>query len=634
MRRIYLALLAALWLLAPCVEAAEALSLSAEDLGAYFDGLIAPALRQGAVAGGEIAVVQGGRLLFARGYGVADVATQRPISPETTLFRAGSVSKLFTWTAVMQLVEAGKLDLDKDINSYLDFQIPPAFGQPITLRNLLTHTAGFEEIVENLIEYDPARLRPLGMVVKANIPARIFPPGKVVAYSNYGAVLAGYIVERASGEAYADYVAHHIFQPLGMAQSSFVQPLPEALQAQFSSAYRSSDDPPEQFELIGQSPAGALSTNAADMARFMIAHLAEGAGILQPETARLMHAHQRDEAAGVNGLALGFYEESRNGQRIIGHGGDTQFFHTDLHLLPEAGIGLYVAFNSRGKDSAVYGLRSRVFEGFMDRYFPVPIEPVTAPASAAADAEAVAGRYITSLRQESSIFRVFALLGSASVSAEADGTIQVSSLTGLDGQPYRLHEVAPLRYRDPSGQLQLAFIRAVDGRIDHAAWSGDPVYVLQPAPAGEAAWVLPGFGAALLVLLLAVASWLGGWLIRRRYGAVLALDRRSLVLRRLARSGALVWLLCFGGWIGLLLGIQSNIAILSDRLLPWLFGLYGLGALGLVGSGVAVIAAGWAWFSSGRGVFGRLGDLLLALAAGYLAWFALAFNLVSFAARF
>ncbi len=634
MRGIGFVLLAAFWLLAPCAEATEAPSPSPEDLGAYFDGLIGPALRQGAVAGGEIVVVQGGKLVFAKGYGVADVASQRPVAPDTTLFRAGSVSKLFTWTAVMQLVEAGKLDLDADVNQYLDFQIPPAFDRPITLRNLLTHTAGFEEIVEGLIEYEPARLRPLGAVVKSNIPARIFPPGKVVAYSNYGAILAGYIVERVSGEPYAEYIAHHIFQPLGMAQSSFVQPLPAALLAQLSSGYRSSDDPPEQFELIGQSPAGALSTTAADMARFMLAHLAEGAGILKPETARLMHAHQRDEALGLNGLALGFYEESRNGQRVIGHGGDTQFFHTDLHLLPESGIGLYVAFNSRGKDNAVYGLRTQVFEGFMARYFPVPAEPAAAPASAAGDAEAVAGSYITSLRQESSLFRIFGLLGAASVSAEADGTIRVSSLTGLDGQPYRLQEVAPLRYRDPSGQLLLAFVRGADGRVDHAAWSGDPTFVLQPAPAGEAGWVLPAFGGALLVVFLAVASWLVGWLIRRRYGAVLTLDRRSLVLRRLARGGALVWLVAFGGWIGLLIGIQSNIAILSDRLLPWLFGLYGLTALGLVGSGIIVIAAARGWFSPGRGVFGRLGDSLLALAAGYLAWFALAFNLVSFAARF
>jgi len=618
--------------------AATPATLSAEDLGRFFDGLLPYALAEGDIAGGEVIVVRDGSVLFAKGYGVADVKTQRPVSPEETLFRAGSVSKTFTWTAVMQLVEQGKLDLDRNIDDYLDFKIPNTFDQPITLRDLMTHTAGFEVSAENLIDYDPARLRPLGDVLKSNIPARIFPPGKVVAYSNFGAALAGYIVERVSGEPFADYMARHVFAPLGMTHSSFVQPLPAPLQAQMASGYRTASDEPERYELIGLAPAGALATTALDMGRFMIGQL-EGGGpgdtaILKLETAQLMHAHQRTEAPGLNGFALGFYEESRNGQRIIGHGGDTQFFHSDLHLIPAGKIGLYVSFDSQGKDAAVYKLRTALFEEFVDRYFPAPVAASAVVTTAVADAQAVSGAYVSSDRQDTSIFRVFGLLGASQITGAPDGTLQVSTLTGADGQPYRWREIGPLRYQEQGGSYLLSFVRGADGRIDHAAWSGDPTYVLQPAPVGERAWVFPALGAAIAVLLLTMLIWFAGWLIRIRYGASLNLPRGVRLLRRLARVAALVWIVDLGAWFGIVLTAQSNIAALSDALVPVLLGLYALGLVGLAGSAVAVVAALSSWRAPARGLFARIGDSTLAAAACGIAWFVVAFNLVSFATRF
>ena len=164
------------------------------------------------------------RILVARGYGYADVATKQPVDPYRTVFRPGSVSKLFTWTAVMQLVEAGKLDLDRDVNEYLDFKIPPTFGKPITLRNLMTHTAGFEDHWETCTLNAPMRCCPTAEALKSSIPKRIFPPGEIIAYSNYGAGLASYIGLRASGKPFAQYVLEHIFAPLTMTHSSMEQP--------------------------------------------------------------------------------------------------------------------------------------------------------------------------------------------------------------------------------------------------------------------------------------------------------------------------------------------------------------------------------------------------------------------------
>lgn len=311
--------------------------LTAADVEAFLDGIVPLQLEREDVAGATISIVKDGKILFAKGYGYADVKNKKPVSPEETLFRPGSVSKLFTWTAVMQMSEQGKLDLDRDINEYLDFKIPEAFGQPITLKNILTHTAGFEEQVKDLFAPDKSSPN-LGEYVKTHIPQRIFPPGTTPAYSNYATTLAGYIVERVSGQPFDDYIEQNIFKPLGMTRSSFRQPLPPELAPLMSSGYMLASDEAKPFETIGPFPAGSMSSTATDMSKFMLAHLQEGrlgeGQILRPETARLMHSRLFAIDPAANAMCYGFYEESRNGRRIIGHGGDTVLFHSDLHLLP------------------------------------------------------------------------------------------------------------------------------------------------------------------------------------------------------------------------------------------------------------------------------------------------------------
>src|SRR6266496_2464755 len=249
--------------------------LTAPDVAAFLDGILPAQLQREDIAGATIAIVRDGKILFAKGYGYADVEKKRPVSPEETLFRPGSVSKLFTWTAVMQLFEQGRLDLDRDVNDYLDFKIPEAFGKPITLKNLLTHTPGFEEQIKDLFSIDSAPPQ-LGQYLKTHIPRRIFPPGTIPAYSNYGASLAGYIVERVSGRPFNEYINENIFKPLGMTHSTFVQPLPATLAPYMSDGYQIASDGPKPFEMVVAFPAGSLSSTATDMAQFMMAHLQDG----------------------------------------------------------------------------------------------------------------------------------------------------------------------------------------------------------------------------------------------------------------------------------------------------------------------------------------------------------------------
>ena len=302
-------------------------NLTREDVGAWLDGFLPYALERADIAGAVVVVVKDGNVLFKKGYGYADVAAKRPVDPDLTLFRPGSISKLFTWTAVMQLVEQHRIDLDQDVNAYLDFKIPPLKGKPITMRELMTHTPGFENTLEEVIAVKPTYPK-LRDFLKNWMPPRIFPAGEVPAYSNYGAALAGYIVERISGQPFPQYIAQHIFAPLGMNHSTFLQPPPAALAPLVSRGYLSAADEPGPFEMLGATPAGGLSASGADIARFMIAHLQngeyDGHRILQAATAQEMHSTPYTTISpALNRMTLGFFQLDRNGHRIIGHDADS-----------------------------------------------------------------------------------------------------------------------------------------------------------------------------------------------------------------------------------------------------------------------------------------------------------------------
>ncbi|MGH9640913.1 MAG: serine hydrolase domain-containing protein, partial [Terriglobales bacterium] len=392
----------------PIQPPSPAPALTTADVEAFLDGVMPLQLAREDVAGAVVLVVKDGKVLFAKGYGYSDVKKRTPVSPNGTLFRPGSVSKLFTWTAVMQLVEQHKIDLNRDVNDYLDYKIPPKFGKPITMKDIMTHTPGYEEAVEDLFVAKASDLTPLGDYLKAHQPERIYPPFVTPAYSNYGASMAGYIVQRVSGQPFDDYVEQHIFAPLGMSHSTFRQPLPEALKPMMSSGYSVASKPDKPFELVQPWPAGSGSMTAVDMGHFMIAHLQDGryesSQIMSPETAHLMHARTFENLPTMNAMALGFYEESRNGHRIIGHAGDTECFHSDLHLVLDAGVGFFVSYNSAGKGEI--SPRTALWHAFLDRYFPYQPPAEQPVANATEDARIVSGRYIVSRRPETTILKV------------------------------------------------------------------------------------------------------------------------------------------------------------------------------------------------------------------------------------
>jgi len=615
-------------------------ALTAADLSTFFDGLVPFALQRGDVAGGVISVVKDGKLLFARGYGYADLKTRTVPSPETTLFRPGSTSKLFTWTAVMQQVEQGKLDLDKDVNDYLDFKIPALDGKPITLRNVMTHTPGFEDTASGLFPSAADGVN-LERYLKSHVPARIFAPGTIVAYSNYGCGLAGYIVQRVSGEPFNDYVKKHIFDPLQMSHSSFEQPLPENLAPLMAKGYKSaSDGKPREFELVDPAPAGALASSATDMANFMIAQLQDGrfrdTQILKPATAELMHSPQHTAAPSLNGFDLGFYQENSNGQRIIGHAGDTMVFHSDLHLMLDAHVGVFMSFNSAGNEGGAHVIRKALFQAFLDRYFPYSGTKEPTVGTAKADAARIAGWYESSRRNDSAL-RVLYLFGQVSVAAEPDGNIVISALHDYAGKPLHWREVGPLSYRQVNGSAHVKFVTDDKGSIEYFATDSEvPVFVFQRVSSARSfgnVGLLAGL--AILALIVALLSWgLGGW-VRRHYRRPLTLTTSQLRSRLCSHLGVLALFLVIVGWLGLLVASSaSEDMLLQGKMTPWLYLLYALGVLGLFGALAVVVHAVRSWMAPRRGRWVLFGATLLALAAVYLAWVIFAFGLISFSVRY
>jgi CubicO group peptidase (beta-lactamase class C family) len=539
--------------------------LTKEDIEAFLDGVVPIQLQKEDIAGAVVAVVKDGQVLFAKGYGFADMKSRKPVSVDDTLFRPGSISKTFTWTAVMQLVEQGKLDLDRDVNEYIDFKIPAPFGKPVTMRNLMTHTPGWEESIKELFVANPSEMYPLGNYLKARLPKQVYPPGTTPAYSNYGASLAGYIVSRVSGMPFDDYIAKNILQPLGMTHSTFQQPLPDNLKPFMSEGYDVASQPSKSFEVGEAGPAGGLSTSAGDMTRYMIAHLQNGqyngAQILKPETAQLMHSRAFGLVPDMNGMAYGFYEDTRNGHRTIGHGGDTQWFHSDMHLMPDQNLGFFVSYNSAGSGEG--SPRNILWQNFLDRYF--PYSPPEAPKleTAAGDAKSAVGTYWPSRRSVTTMFSATSLFDQGKVSVNSDGSLSFGFARDFAGNPKHFREIAPMMFREEHGQSRLAFI---DDYAGHRMIVTDaPITVLQTVPR----WKSRRLNFAVLifsvgVFVLTLIFWPVTIMLRRHYGDRLSLSMEYRRVRRLIPVVCILNLALLAALVVWMRMAQDNIGLLGS----------------------------------------------------------------------
>ena len=577
-----------------------------------------------------------GNVLLQKGYGYADLKSKRPVAPNTTIFRLASISKLFTWVSVMQLVEQGKLDLDTDVNRYLDFQIRPAFNKPVTLRNLMTHTGGFEETGDDIILTDPKKAVSLREYLIDNQPMRIFPPGEIPAYSNYGVGLASYIVQRASREPFEQYVQEHVFTPLGMTHSSFYQPLQKPLAELPSQGYRGSTlKPPIGFEFFNPVGAGGISSSAADMGRFGQALLnggeLDGNRILKPETLAQMWTPQFRASDQLPPICMGFYQSWRNSLRWIGHSGDLIAFHSLFFVEPQQKLVLFVSYNSAGSENKA---RPEILNFFTDRYFPgtPKVEFQKTPAS---ELKAIGGMYQSTRRAETTKLKLEGLSSQRRASVDKDGVLTIENVKDLREHPIKWRPIAKDLWQAEDDQQRIFAIRDSKNNIVRLAIDF-PGIQLERVPWYEnQRLVAIAAGSSLGILVLVVFATL------LRIGRRIFMHRRPRLepqpgtkwLTWGPRMAAFVWVLMLGS-------IAVYFAVQGDDLMPptpewypWLEALNWATAVALVLSLVAVFSALRIWWKEDLRWITKIKFSLVGLSCAILSWCAVHWNLIGPAHR-
>jgi CubicO group peptidase (beta-lactamase class C family) len=621
------------------------------EMEAFLDKELSREMEKHHIAGATVSVVKDGKLFFAKGYGDADLEKGIPVDPERTNFRIGSIAKLFTCTAVMQLAEQGKLNLDADINTYLDFRIPDTYPQPITLKDLMTHTAGFEDLYYERLAADPNDLLPPREWLISHMPARVRPPGDIAAYSSYGTALAGYIVARVSGEPYDQYIQGHILNPLGMVHTTARSSMPPDIRAHTSVGYTYEDgafkvfpdtsdmgQPALEYSDMGQPalvPAGDMQASATDMARFMIAHLQNGRysdaniadpRILKETTAQQMHSTLYTPDPRLLGTAYGFFDFSDNGQRTIGHSGGSDPIYSLLLLLPDQNLGVFVVYNSEGGADLI-NQHLGFQRAFFDHYYPAPaVERVQPPADFAERAGRFEGTYritggtpgtsYTTLEKVGVLFG----LSTAKISESGDGTLLFST----PWRDWRFVEVKPLYFRQVDGPFHILFRKDDQGHITRMFTDYTPMLAFEKLRWYET----PAFNMSLaLGCVLMFVSMIPVVLIR------FIRNRRQGSYRKPASRGARVayWIIVGICVLNLLFVVGT---VLWGNPVPF-FGVsmiykivLGLGVLSAVLTVGALVYGVLAWKNSYWGIVARVHYTLVTVAALGFVWFLNYWNLL------
>ncbi len=580
------------------------------DAAAFADAFFADRLASSRTPGAAFVLVEGGQLLVARGYGYADLEARRPMDPERTVLRVASLSKPVVAAAVLQLAERGRVDLDADVNLYLrELRVPPTYPRPVTLAGLLTHTSGLDEGLIGMAARDEAALMPLRAYLKARLPARVRPPGELIRYSNDGLALAALVVEEVSGLPFADYAAANIFRPLGMARSSF-GPRPD-LMPDLAAGYEVGGGAPWRVpaDYFNVGPAANLMTTAADLGR-LLAGLLEGgrAGVLSGESVRQMFRRQFSHHPGLPGVTLGFFEYFANGRRALIHEGDWRGFAGLVLLIPEEGLGLFVA-----NDGHNHRLNRELVGRFLDRYYPAPDTPAPAAGPAAEDLGRFAGSYRTIRYGLGSVDKLATLVEQFRVTADG-GRLR---LYGFGPEPAEFVPVDRLLFRMVGGEGYVAFREDKAGRVTHLFLGGDRLYPT-PLALEKVPWFeTSGFGQ---LLAGAFTVLFGSACLARAFGLLAG------------RAGLAAFLLG-----GVNLGLLGGVAVGLFAVDRYEFA-YGIPA-GLlvilrlsVFSGLLAVAVGvlgvLAWVRGWGRFWGRLYYTAVALGGLGFVWFLVNWNLL------
>ncbi|MBM7493301.1 CubicO group peptidase (beta-lactamase class C family) [Micromonospora luteifusca] len=608
---------------ASAVPGAAQAAPPAKDYEAFLDELVPAQLAKYKIPGAAVVVVDGQHQLFARGYGLADVDAREPVSPESTGFFIASTAKLWTTTAVMQLVKQGKLDLNTDVNHYLTaFKIDDTYpGRPVTLAHLLTHTSGFVDEIVGAAVRDPADAQPLAEYLAEHQPDRVRPPGTLASYDNFGFSLAGYLVQIVSGEPFDQYVTTHVLQPLGMSGSTANQLPSAAINATLAHGYRPEGD--GQVQVQGQygpmAPTGAgVVSTATDMGRFLSDQLRTSTSSAKPlllDSAALqqMQSQQFSHDPQLPGMAFGWEEHPRNGQHILEKDGDVPGFHSNAALLPEKGIGIFVVYNGDGVDGSAFWANKQLVNAFVDIISPG--EPAASgTAGVASETPGAAGnldQYVGNYRitrTAEDLTKAAALMSSVSVETGPDNTLTTHGPLSPDPDKATQHwtPIGPQLFQERGGPDQMGFRVNGDGQVTALFDTTNPTVAYQRL----AWWQAPSLhqlllAGALAILLVTLLYYPIAGLVRR-------LRRRSPASTRWGSAARLAaWVTAalvaaFTTGLAVLFSdgnrLQESILLGKSPLVITILALSTTALVTTVGASVGTVAAwrrGW-WSLPGR----------------------------------
>jgi CubicO group peptidase (beta-lactamase class C family) len=482
--------------------------LNSQDVGAFLDQYFADHMEKFHDPGAVVAIVKDGEVIALKGYGYSNLEQKIPVDPERTVFRLASVSKPFTAIAVLQLVDQGKLRLDENVNHYLRlFQLEENYPHPVTLQNLLTHTAGFDDRGIGLTSRTAAGQIPLGPYLARRWGARVMPPGDQYSYTNSDFSLAGYIVETTSGVPFAQYIEDHIFKPLDMRQSGFVV-TPELFRnLAVGYDYEKGRFVPAIMDYPNVVPAAALVSTASDMSHFMLAELQLGQygsqRILTENSAQRMFQRQYANDPRLPGTAFAYWEQLPNGIRVIRQDGDWMGAVSSIYFLPAEKVGIFIACNT-GDQTIVDDLLNQ----FMDRYYPANPENSSAPVVVESSDPPVrfAGSYRLNRYAHGTFEKIGTIFREWEVFPGDKGTIVLlNPNTGLG----KYVPAGPLLFRREGPADEIAFRQDERGRITRLILGR---YVLEKLPWYETAIVqralLVFFGCIFgFAVLFALIFW-------------------------------------------------------------------------------------------------------------------------------
>ncbi len=469
-----------------------------EKMQQVLDGIFSQQLEKHEIPGLAAVVVKDGETVYSQGLGYASINEREVFDPAEHLIRPGSVGKIFTWIAALQQVEAGELDLYRDVNQYLPepYRLNPPGNNYVTLSDLMTHSAGFEDRIVGILSDPESELKSLEDYIAGEGPALVRPPGEIAAYSNYSTTLTGYLVEVVSGMPYKNYLEENIFQPLNMESSTARQPLPENLEGRMSQGYNLENGRfiPGDFEIFQEYPAGGHTVSPADMSRLLafllVEEADEGEEILSLEyRQKLLEILFRQHPETV-GLSHGLMEYDLFGEEIFWHGGDTRLFHSGLFLFPDRSTGIFVTYNGPGGTFARLELLRALGRAYwnLDYQTQAPAEDVAL--------EDYTGNYFSTRRSQTTPEKLLAVLNQVEISSDDDHLL-VSS--------YRDKAYYPLErdvFVSQTGGDHLYFSRDGDDRVEMMFEGNNPIEAYEKQPWHQ------NYLLHLAVVLLALLTYL------------------------------------------------------------------------------------------------------------------------------